>query len=101
MKDKTETEIREAREPIIKLLRDYGYEVVNTVFNDWPTEGLPKYPNVPLKYLARCLDLMAEVDLVYFMPGWENARGCRIEHEVCQEYGIEAVYTLDSNTFKR
>ena len=30
---------------------------------------------------------MSEADAVVFMPGWENARGCRIEHEIALEYG--------------
>lgn len=30
-----------------------------------------------------------EADVVYFAKGWENARGCRIEHTVAKEYGLK------------
>ena len=39
-------------------------------------------------YLAKSLMLMADIDAVYFDDGWIDSRGCRIEHVVCQEYGI-------------
>lgn len=29
---------------------------------------------------------------VYFCKGWENARGCRIEHDIAVAYGLEALY---------
>ena len=32
---------------------------------------------------------MSECDTVYFCKGWENARGCKIEHEVAKSYGYK------------
>jgi hypothetical protein len=29
------------------------------------------------------------------MKGWELARGCKIEHTCCVEYGIEVLYMQD------
>ena len=47
-------------------------------------------PNVaqdkPLFYLAKSIDAMSKVDAVIFMKGWENARGCKIEHEIAVRY---------------
>ena len=83
MKGKAEEQIREERAAIITLLENRGYEVVDTVFPDFPKGG-----NVPLKFLARSLELIADVDFVYFMKGWEGARGCRIEHQCCVDYGV-------------
>ena len=40
-----------------------------------------------MHYLAKSIEFIANVDGVVFMPGWENARGCRIEHQVAEEYG--------------
>lgn len=31
---------------------------------------------------------MSGADLVVFAPDWHTARGCRIEHLVCELYGI-------------
>ena len=42
----------------------------------------------PLFYLAKSLEVMSQCDGVYFMKGWENARGCRIEREAAEKYGI-------------
>lgn len=28
----------------------------------------------------------------YFCKGWENARGCRIEHDAAVAYGLEVLY---------
>ena len=83
MNGKTEEQIRAERADTIKLLETRGYEVIDTVFPDVPEGG-----NIPLKYLAKSLEYIAEVYFVYFMKGWENARGCRIEHQCCIDYGI-------------
>jgi len=83
MNGKIEEQIRAEREETIKQLEAKGYEVVDTVFSDFTDQG-----NVPLKYLAKSLEAIADVDLVFFMPGWEKARGCRIEHRVCVDYGV-------------
>lgn len=44
--------------------------------------------NGPIYCLGESIKLMQNADIVIFAPGWENARGCRIEHKVCEEYGI-------------
>ena len=28
----------------------------------------------------------------YFCKGWENARGCRIEHDAAVAYGLDIIY---------
>ncbi len=35
---------------------------------------------------------MAHCNVVYFAKGWENARGCKIEHEVALQYGLDILY---------
>ena len=32
-----------------------------------------------------------EADIVVFAEGWENARGCRIEHTIAQDYGMDII----------
>jgi Asp-tRNA(Asn)/Glu-tRNA(Gln) amidotransferase A subunit family amidase len=83
MKGKTEEQVRAERSETIKQLESRGFEVVDTVFPNFTNQG-----NIPLKYLAKSIEAIADVDLVVFMPGWENARGCRIEHHCCADYGI-------------
>ena len=35
---------------------------------------------------------MAISDTVYFVKGWEKARGCRLEHQAAQDYGLKIIY---------
>lgn len=42
--------------------------------------------------LAKAIDVLAEADIVYFCPDWEDARGCKIERQCAVEYGIERIY---------
>ena len=83
MRGKTEEQVRSERAALVEELTGQGYEVVDTVFPDFTNEG-----NIPLKYLAKSLEFIADVYGVYFMDGWQDARGCRVEHQVCVDYGI-------------
>lgn len=46
---------------------------------------------IPLKYLSKSIELLADADYAYFGAGWEHARGCKIEHACAEEYGIKIV----------
>ena len=82
MKGKTNEQIRNEREELIKELESQGYEVVDTVFDDFPNGK-----DTPVHYLAKSIEFIGDVDGVVFMQGWENARGCKIEYQVAKEYG--------------
>lgn len=82
MNGKTQKQIEEERAELVKDLNAKGYEVVNTIFAETPDEAQDK----PLFYLAKSIDAMSKVDAVIFMKGWENARGCKIEHEIAVKY---------------
>ena len=45
----------------------------------------------PLWFLGESLKLLSGADVAYFADGWEDARGCRIEHECAIEYGITTI----------
>lgn len=96
MAGKTEQEIIETRERAIKALAEKGFNVVNTLFSDeWYSDEKMKERGVvqiPLCFLAKSLENMSLCDAVYFCKGWENARGCRIEHEAAKAYGLEVIY---------
>jgi len=42
-------------------------------------------------YLALALAILPHCDEVFFYGNWQEARGCLIEHEVCEKYGIPYV----------
>ena len=37
---------------------------------------------------AADIEFLAKADVAIFAPGWKNARGCRIEHQCAEDYGI-------------
>ena len=90
MNGKTNEEILAVREKAIdsakKNLGD-DVEVIDSYFEDYnPENGC-----VPLKYLSKSLELLADADIAYFAKGWEDARGCRIENQCAIAYGIEVI----------
>ena len=88
MAGKTDEEIISTREKAIKVLKAKGYEIVNTLFTDewYSNESMEKrgVVQIPLCFLAKSLENMSLCHAAYFCKGWENARGCRIEHEVAK-----------------
>ena len=96
MAGKSEEEIISARNHAISALENAGYEVVNTLFTDewYGKESMQKrgVANPPLCFLAKSLENMSLCHAAYFCKGWENARGCRIEHEAAKAYGLEIIY---------
>jgi hypothetical protein len=69
---------------------------VNTLFTDeWHSKESMKnrgVANVPLRFMAKSLESMSLCHAVYFCKGWEDARGCRIEHEAARAYGLDIIY---------
>ena len=96
MVGKTEQEIIETRERAITALKENGYDVVNTLFTDewYSNEAMEArgVVQIPLCFLAKSLENMSLCHAAYFCKGWENARGCRIEHEAAKAYGLEIIY---------
>ena len=96
MAGKTDEEIVAAREKAMADLEAMDYEVVNTLFDDeWYSDAAMKergVVQVPLCYLAKSLENMSLCHAAYFCKGWENARGCRIEHDAALAYGLEVIY---------
>lgn len=93
----TDEEIEETRNKAMRHLERFGYKVVNTLFTDeWYSESAMKgrrgVVNIPLCYLAKSLEDMSLCDVAYFCDGWEEARGCRIEHEAAEAYGLDIIY---------
>lgn len=96
MAGKTEEEIKETRERAIQVLREKGYEIVNTLFTDewYSKESMEErgVVQIPLCFLAKSLGSMSLCHAVYFCKGWENTRGCRIEHDAAVAYGLDVIY---------
>lgn len=96
MTGKTEEEIIQTRKKAIQVLKNQGFEIVNTLFTDewYSKEAMTErgVVQIPLCFLAKSLENMSLCHAAYFCRGWENARGCRIEHEAAKAYGLEIIY---------
>lgn len=89
MKDKTKEMIETEREHLINAIRseDKEAEIIESYFKDYD----PKNGCIPLKFLSKSLELLADADKAVFAKGWQDARGCRIEHMAAIEYGIHVI----------
>ena len=96
MADKTHEEIVETRERAIHALQERGYEIVNTLSTDewYGKEAMDArgVVQIPLCFLAKSLENMSLCHAAYFCKGWENARGCKIEHDAAKAYGLKIIY---------
>ena len=85
MGGRSDREILDERRVVMNLIRrSTGRGNQNVSFIDsWLecNEG-------PIWCLGESIKLMQQADLVIFVPGWSSARGCQIEHEVCERYNI-------------
>lgn len=91
MKNLTEKQILNKRNEIKDKLNQLGWEVIDTLFK----EETPRNCNAGAYYLAKSIEAISRVDAVLFVNGWEKARGCKIEHEICLQYNIPTMYEYE------
>ena len=89
MRGKTDEQILAEREKAIKFVKAVfegeEIEVIDSFFKEAPHEANP------LWYLAKSLELLSTADVAYFVKGWEDYRGCKIENQCAKEYGIATI----------
>jgi hypothetical protein len=86
MKGKTEEEIKQEREDALKFAKEVLQEDVELI-DSYIVENPPKNADMALWCLGRSLTMMAEADIVCFAKGWDETRGCKIEHACAVAYG--------------
>lgn len=86
MNNRNAKEITDERKAIMAELRkEFNCREIDTYFQDSAPLGVK---NEGTYWLGRSLVELSTADLAVFAKGWESARGCIIEHKVCEEYGI-------------
>lgn len=88
MKGKTDEDILAVRSKAIETAQNIigePVEVIDSFFQSAPANAKP------LWFLGKSLELLSTADVAYFVEGWEEARGCKIEHECAKEYGIDRI----------
>lgn len=89
MNGKTDDEILLERENAVldaqRRLGGEGVYVIDSFFQAAPHDVRP------LWFLGKSIELLSAADVAYFVPGWEKARGCKIEHDCALQYGIQII----------
>lgn len=88
MKGKTDEEILAVRNKAIASAEKHlgeKVEVIDSFFQSAPADAKP------LWFLGKSIELLSNADVAYFAKGWDEARGCKIEHECALQYGIEII----------
>lgn len=94
MRGKSDEEIESEREDLIAIAKAVyagrgEVEVIDSFFKG----GLdvPAGTKAPLYYLSKSLELLATADVAIFAKDWREARGCRVEHECADGYGVSRI----------
>lgn len=92
MRGKTDEEILAVRAQAIQSAERVLGEEVEVIDSFFKVAVVPSTVlSRPLWFLGESLKLLSGADVAYFADGWEDARGCRIEHECAVEYGITTI----------
>ena len=86
MRDKSDEQIIAERRTAIQTAMRYlneDVEVIDSFFKAAPHNAKP------LWFLGKSLELLSTADVVYFADGWQDYRGCKIEHDCAEAYGIK------------
>ena len=88
MKGKTDEQILAEREQAIEAAKELvgeEVEIIDSFFQAAPADAKP------LWFLGKSLELLSSADVAYFAPGWNQFRGCKIEHECAVQYGLDRI----------
>ena len=91
MAGKTREEIENTKNLMIEWLFDkYNDDciVIESIIEDHESKSA-------LECFIESRSHMSTVDTVCMGKEWENARGCRLEHEIAKEYGLNIIYYGD------
>lgn len=86
MRGRSDEEILKERESLIEKAKQKvndEVEILDSYFSD--------YNGNALGFLGKSIELLSKADVALFGADWKSARGCRVEHKCCEEYGIEIV----------
>lgn len=86
MNGKTDVEILEVRAAAARQAQETVGEEIEILDTFWPNDR-----GTPLNMLGRSIMMLAQADVAVFCPGWDQARGCKIEHACTVEYGIDRI----------
>lgn len=79
----TEEEVMKIRNEALEYLQETYGEI--ELIDNYHHKDVPENAG-RLWHLGTSIRMMEEADAVYFCDGWEEAKGCCIEYEICKMY---------------
>lgn len=68
------------------LIEKYGNNI--ELIDNYHHEDVPENAG-RIWHLGTSIRMMEEADLILFCPGWNSAKGCKIERYICDVYNLE------------
>ena len=92
MAGKTKDEIESEREEMANIIFDYygedNCEIISSIIEDDEHKS-------DLECLCESIFFMSMCNAIAMGFGWEDSRGCRVEHKIADEYDVPRVYLED------
>lgn len=96
-KNKSMIEIFEERVKVIELLKEKGYEIVESpcVSSELQLKGKPienDINNLSIYFISERLKEISKCDTVCFCKDWEKDIICNIEHGIAKMFNLDTIY---------
>lgn len=89
MKGKTKEDIDKNTNEMVNLLFDYygddNIEITASIVENHTEKS-------ELECFSESIFFMSQADILAMGFGWENSRGCKLEHEIAKAYNLPVVY---------
>ena len=88
MRGKTQEEIKAEREEMfdkIGYIVGVDYVVMDTVIKDAEKKS-------ELECFSESIYLLSQADVLCMGYGWQEARGCKLEHDIAKAYNVPIIY---------
>jgi hypothetical protein len=100
MSDRSNEEIEATRKAAIEFIERNGLIVVNNISTEYHYDNIDRTPSQKkMHMLSKEIDIMSECSILYCCDGWQDNKGCRIEHEIAREYNMVIIYENPSVSF--
>lgn len=85
MRGKSKDQVLQEREKVVKDLKLKGHEIIDSIIID----NYPDEVEKRIWFLGNSLIKMSMAEGVYFMDGWKDSSGCKVEYLTAIEYGLQ------------
>lgn len=89
MKSKSTEQVRVEMDKVFLQIKEKlpEAELIDSIIDGADSDIAANGDAIGIWYLGKSLQLLAQADLVFFVNGWEQYRGCNIERQVANSYG--------------